>query len=71
MYEHGNLHIDTGIVEDALLGILSGDWDTENSALESARIRSCAAAGISANDRGLVIALPDGSEFQVAIIRTR
>jgi len=59
------------IVEEALEGILSGDWDTENSALEGARILTFQQAGVMTYNKGLVITLPDGTEYQLTIVRSR
>ena len=59
------------IVEEALEGILNGDWDTENSALEGARIRTFQQAGVMTYNKGLVITLPNGTEYQLTIVRSR
>ena len=59
------------VVEDALLGILLGDLSVEDTALEGCDVRSFADAGVMTYDKGLVLRLPDGSEFQVTIIQSR
>ena len=59
------------IVQDALFGILAGEWDTENSALECAEVRTYEDAGIMTYNKGLVITLSDGTEYQLTIVRSR
>ena len=59
------------IVEEALDGILSGEWDTENSALEGSRVKTFQQAGVMTYNKGLVITLPDGTEYQLTIVRSR
>lgn len=46
------------VVEDALFGILTGEWDTEDTALDGAHIRSFAEAGVLTYNKGLTIRLP-------------
>ena len=58
-------------VEDALLGMLYGDWDVENSFLEGCGVQTFENAGIITSDKGLVITMPNGSEFQLTIIQSR
>lgn len=74
MFEHDHYRepeITDEIVEEALNGILSGDWDTENSALEGSQIRTFQQAGVMTYNKGLVITLPDGTEYQLTIVRSR
>ena len=71
MHENDNLGITPEIVQEALQGILTGEWDTENSALECAEVRTYEDAGIMTYDKGLVITLPDGTEYQLTIVRSR
>lgn len=59
------------IVEEALDGILRGEWDTENSALEGSRIKTFQQAGVMTYNKGLVITLLDGTEYQLTIVRSR
>ena len=63
--------IDEGVVQDALFGMLCGDWAVEDTALESCRVSTFRDAGVMCNDAGLVLRLPDGSEFQLTIIQSR
>ena len=59
------------VVEDALMGILMGDWSVEDTALEGCSVRTFANAGVMTYNQGLVLRLPDGSEFQVTIVQSR
>jgi len=58
-------------IQEALLGILNGEWDMEYSALESAEARTFEDAGVMTYNKGLVITLPDGTEYQLNIVRSR
>lgn len=51
------------VVEDALYGILTGEWGIEDTALDGASIRTFAQANILTYDKGLTIRLPDCTEF--------
>ena len=59
------------VVEDALYGILTGEWDTEDTVLDGAHIRTFAQAGVLTYNKGLTIQLPDGTEYQLTIVRSR
>ncbi len=63
--------IDERTVEDALCGILAGDCDAGDTALEDCRVRTYGQAGLLTGNSGLLITLPDGSEFQITIVRSR
>ena len=65
------MYIDETVVEETLLMLLSGECDVEDTALESCRVRTFEDAGVLTYNRGVVIRLPDGSEFQVTIIQSR
>ena len=62
--------IDESIVQDALMGMLYGDWNVEDTALEGCTVRSYEDAGVMTYNKGLVISLPDGSEFQLTIVQS-
>ena len=51
--------------------MLCGDWSVEDTALESCRVSTFRDAGVMSNDAGLVLRLPDGSEFQITILQSR
>ena len=58
-------------VEEALWGMLLGEWDVENSLLRGCAVRTFSEAGILTYNKGLVVAMPDGCEFQVTIVKSR
>ena len=64
-----SLGINETVVEDALIGMLEGDWALEDTALENCRVRSFQQTGLLTRDKGVLITLPDGSEFQLTITR--
>ena len=66
-----NLDMLEEVVEEALGGLLTGEWDTENCALEGCRVQNYENAGVMTYNKGLVISLPDGSEFQLTIVQSR
>lgn len=66
-YENNEAFIDATIVEEALEGILTGWWDTENSALEGCTVHTFSAAGRP--ERGLTLRLPHGAEFEITITK--
>lgn len=71
-YERENTsEVTEEVVEDALNGMLNGYWGVEDSALEGARVRTFEQDGILTYNKGLVIRLPDGSEYQLTIVRSR
>ena len=66
-----NPEVTEDIVEDALYGILTGCWDTENSAMEGCQIKTFEQDGVMTYNKGLVITLPNGTEFQLTIVCSR
>ncbi|HCA30997.1 MAG TPA: hypothetical protein DEP23_16295 [Ruminococcaceae bacterium] len=59
------------VIQDALHGILTNDWDVSNSALADAEsIQNYSDAGILTISKGLVIKMKDGSEFQLTIVQS-
>ena len=69
--EDESSEIDEDAVQDALMGLLYGDLSVEDTALEGCRVRSFKDAAILTYNKGLVISLPDGSEFQLTIVQSR
>ena len=59
------------VVEEALWGLLTGEWDTENCALVGCLVQTYENAGIMTYNKGLVVSLPNGSEFQLTIVQSR
>ena len=58
-------------VEEALWGMLIGEWDVENSLLRGCSARTYSEAGVLTYNKGLVVTMPDGSEFQLTIVQSR
>ena len=58
-------------VEEALWGMLIGEWDVDNSLLQGCSARTYSEAGVLTYNKGLVITMPDGSEFQLTIVQSR
>ena len=65
------MSIDEEVVEEALSLILNGLCGVDDTSLESCTIRTYEEAGILTRDRGLVIELPCGEEFQLTIVQSR
>lgn len=59
------------VVEEALLGILTGEWRTEDTMLLGARFETFARNRLMTNDKGIVIRLPSGQAFQLTIVQSR
>ena len=74
-YEASNPHFEIRAteeaVEQALLGMLIGEWDVDNSLLMGCSARTYSDAGVLTYNKGLVITMPDGSEFQLTIVQSR
>ena len=71
MEQEESSEIDEVNVQEALMGMLYGDWNVEDTALEGCRVRTFEDAGVMTYNKGVVISLPDGSEFQVTIVQSR
>ena len=63
--------IDEEVVEEALSLILNGLCGVDDTSLETCTIRTYEEAGILTRDRGSVIQLPGGDEFQLTIVQSR
>lgn len=59
--------IDVNVVREALEGLVSGDWDREDCALEDAWAQSAEDAGFSHNPWSFVIHVPGGQKFLVNV----
>ena len=75
MYEDDDREDDTFTdtdMQNALAQLITGDWGygTEVN-WENLRVQTFDNAGIMTYNKGLVITLPDGSEFQVTIVQSR
>ena len=65
------MYVDDEVVEEALSLILNGLCTVDDTALESCAVCTYEEAGILTRDRGLVIRLLDGSEYQLTIVQSR
>jgi hypothetical protein len=65
----------TAIMQDVLLEIISeGETDYLNENDEEIKIKNVCTfelAGLLTRDKGLVVKLEDGSEFQITIVKSR
>ena len=64
---------DDAQLQDDILGILAGWYSPDDTALapEGSEIHTFQQAGVLTYNKGLVIRLPNGSEFQLTIVQSR
>ena len=58
-------------LQDALAELISVGYDSYDINWENLQVRTYEQAGVMTYNKGLVIELPDGSEFQLTIVRSR
>lgn len=58
-------------LQDALRELITEGYDSYEVCWENLRVRTFAEAGLMTWNKGLVITLPDGSEYQLTIVRSR
>lgn len=58
-------------LQDGLRQLITDGYDSSEICWENLRVQTYSEAGLMARDCGLVITLPDGSEFQLTIIQSR
>ena len=74
MYERENEQDFEEVLQDGLRELIAqdGDYSTaEDMCWENLRVQTFAEDGVMTNDKGLVISLPDGREYQLTIVRSR
>ena len=73
MYEdYENTEVTEGTLQDGLMELISEAADDSfGIGWEDARVRTFEQAGVMTYNKGLVISLPDGSEFQLTIVQSR
>ena len=54
-----------------LMALIMDDYDDEEIIWENMRVKTFEEAGVMTMDKGLVITLPDGSEYQITIKRSK
>lgn len=64
---------DDAQLQDDIMGILAGWYSPDDTALnpEGSIIRTFQQEGVLTYNKGLVIKLPNGSEFQLTIVQSR
>ena len=58
-------------MQDALREYITEGYDSYEICWENLRVRTFAEAGLMTYNKGLVIELPDGTEFQLTIVQSR
>lgn len=58
-------------VESALLEVLMYGASVDDTTLADCRVKTFSEEGVLTMNNGLVIQMPDGSEFQLTIIQSR
>ena len=58
-------------LQDALRKYITEGYDSYEICWENLRVRTFAEAGLMTYNKGLVIGLPDGTEFQLTIVQSR
>ncbi len=75
MYENdyeNETRVTEDILQDGLMELISEAADDSfGIGWENTRVRTFEQAGVMTYNRGLVISLPDGSEFQLTIVQSR
>ena len=74
MYEHDyeeEQRFTEETLQDALKELITEGYDSYEMCWENLRVRTFAEAGLMTWNRGLVITLPDGCEYQLTIVRSR
>ena len=63
--------LDESTLQDALKELITEGYDSSEICWDNLRVNTFDEAGVLTYDKGLVIALPDGTEFQLTIVRSR
>ena len=73
MYEdYENTEVTEDTLQDGLMELISEAADDSfGIGWEAARVRTFEDAGVMTYNKGLVISLSDGSEFQITIVQSR
>ena len=58
-------------LQDGLRELITEGYDSSEICWENLRVRTCAEEGVLTYNKGLVISLPDGTEFQLTIVQSR
>jgi len=69
-----NEHDFDEVLQDGLRELIAQDGDyrtAEDLCWENLRVQTFAEDGVMTRDKGLVISLPDGTEYQLTLVRSR
>ena len=58
-------------LQDGLRELITEGYDSSEICWENRRVRTFAEEGVLTYNKGLVISLPDGTEFQLTIVQSR
>ena len=58
-------------LQDGLRELITEGYDSSEICWENLRVRTFAEEGVLTYNKGLVISLPDGTEFQLTIVQSR
>ena len=58
-------------LQDGLRELITEGYDSSGICWENLRVRTFAEDGVLTYNKGLVISLPDGTEFQLTIVQSR
>ena len=73
-YDDEDREEDTSTEEDlqnALMELITEGYDSYEMCWENLRVQTYEQAGVMTYNKGLVITLPDGSEYQLTIVQSR
>ena len=74
MYERENEQDFEEVLQDGLRELIAQDGDyrtAEDLCWENLRVQTLSEDGVMTRDKGLVISLPGGTEYQLTIVRSR
>jgi len=72
MYERGEENEFTEeTLQDGLAALIRGEADPDEICWENLSVETFEEAGVLTYNSGLVIRLPDGSEYQLTIVRSK
>lgn len=74
MNRHENEQDFDEVLQDGLREMIAQDGDyraAEDLCWENLRVQTFTEDGVMTRDKGLVISLPDGTEYQLTIVRSR
>ena len=69
-YENGEQFTEATL-QDALMELITEGYDSYEMCWENLRVQTYEQAGVMTYNKGLVITLPDGSEYQLTIVQSR